>query len=153
MPLYAFFFFNLVVLVLLVGYCSSHYSSRMMTSAAELTMVALSSGFISVMNMNLWCDSDLFSMDSSEVGWHPSSSLIFIFYHFQLGHDGACLAQILWRWVGISSSVFSFHYSCLYITSLLFSMTRLLHQNGALPPCYFPSLSPSSSSFFVTHSL
>ena len=152
MPLYAFFFFNLAVLVPLVDYCLSHYSSRMMTSASELTMVASSSRFISVMNKNLWYDSDLFSMDSSEVGWHPSSSLIFIFYHFRLGHNGAHLVQILWRWVGISS-VFSFHYSCLYITSLLFSMTCLLHQNGALPPCHFPSLSPSSSSVFVTHFL
>ena len=153
MPLYTFFFFNWAVLSLLEGYCSSHYSSKMMTSAAELTMVASSSGFISVMNMNLWYDSDSFSMDSSEVGWHPSSSLIFIFYHFRLGCDGACLAQILWRWVGISSSVFSFCYSCLYITSLLFSITCLLHQNGALPPCHFPSLSPSSLSFFATHIL
>ena len=149
MLLYAFF--NLVVLVLLVGYCSSHYSSRMMTLAAELTTVASSPGFISVMNMNLWYDSDSSSMDSSEVGWHPSSSLIFIFYHFRLGRDGACLAQILWRWVSISSSVFSFHHSCLYITSLLFSMT-CLHQNGALPPCRYRSLSPSSSFFFVTNS-
>ena len=124
-----------------------------MTLTAELTLVALSSGFISVMNMNLWYDSDLFSMDSSEVGWHPSSSLIFISYHFRWGCDSACLAQILWRWVGISSSVFSFCYSCLYLTSSLFSMTCLLHQNGALPPCDFPSLSPSSSSFFAAHSL
>ena len=106
--IFIFFFFNLAVLVLLVGYCSSHYSSRMMTSAAELTMVASSSGFISVMNMNLWYDSDSFSMDSSEVGWHPSSSLIFIFYHFRLGHDGAHLAQILWRWVCISPLCFPF---------------------------------------------
>ena len=78
---------------------------------------------------SFWYDSDSFSMDSSEVRWHPSSSLIFIFYHFRLGHDGACLvAQILWRWVVVSSSVFSFCYSGLYVTSLLFSMTCLLPQ-------------------------
>ena len=125
MPLYAFFFFfNWAVLFLLVGYCSSDYPSRIMMLATEVTMVASSSGW----TWSFWYDSDLFSTDSSEVGWHPSSSLIFIFYHFRLGHGGACLAQILWRWVGISSSVFSFHYSCLYITSLLFSMTCLLPQ-------------------------
>ena len=43
MPLYAFFLFSLAVLFLLVGYCSSDYPPRMMTSAADVTMVASSS--------------------------------------------------------------------------------------------------------------
>ena len=57
---------------------------------------------------SFWYDSDSFSGDSSEVGWHPSPSLIFVSYHFRLGHDGACLAQILWRWVCISPLCFPF---------------------------------------------
>ena len=68
-------------------------------------------------------------MDGSEVGWLPSSSLFFILYHFRLGHDGVCLAQILWRWVctnPLCCAGATFFY--VHITSMLFSMKCLCHQ-------------------------